>query len=115
MSFIVRLVLGALAFLAVANLVPGISVATFWTALILAILWGIIGITIKPIVLILTLPINILTLGLFTFILNGFFLWLLGGIVKGFEVQGFWVAVLGAVVLSIINMLINWGLERLNN
>lgn len=109
-----RLVLSALAFLAVANLVPGITVASFWTALVLAILWGIINITIKPIVLILTLPINILTLGVFTFILNGFFLWLLGGIVKGFEVQGFWVAVLGALVLSILNMLISWLLERLN-
>ena len=115
MSFVVRLILSALAFLAVANLVPGIAVASFWTALVLAILWGIIGVTVKPIVLILTLPINILTLGIFTFILNGFFLWLLGGIVKGFEVQGFWVAVLGALVLSILNMLIHWTLERLNN
>lgn len=115
MSLIMRLVLSALAFLAVANLVPGITVASFWTALILAILWGIIGVTVKPVVLILTLPINILTLGIFTFILNGFFLWLLGGIVKGFEVRGFWVAVLGALVLSIINMLIHWALERLNN
>jgi putative membrane protein len=115
MSFIVRLILSALAFLAVANLVPGITVASFWTALVLAVLWGIIGVTVKPIVLILTLPINILTLGIFTFILNGFFLWLLGGIVKGFEVHGFWVAVLGALVLSILNMLIHWALERLNN
>ncbi len=114
MSFVARLLLSALAFLAVANLVPGIAVASFWTALILAVLWGIIGVTVKPIVLILTLPINILTLGIFTFILNGFFLWLLGGIVKGFEVQGFWVAVLGALVLSILNMLINWALERIN-
>lgn len=114
MSFIIRLVLSALAFLAVSHLVPGISVASFWTALVLAILWGLVSVTIKPIVLILTLPINILTLGIFTFILNGFFLWLLGGIVKGFEVHGFWVAVLGALVLSIINMLIGWVVERLN-
>ena len=114
MSIIMRLVLSALAFLAVANLVPGISVASFWTALVLAILWGLISITIRPVVLILTLPINILTLGIFTFILNGFFLWLLGGIVKGFEVKGFWVAVLGALVLSIINMLIGWAMDRLN-
>ena len=76
MSIIMRLVLSALAFLAVANLVPGISVASFWTALVLAILWGLISITIRPVVLVLTLPINILTLGIFTFILNGFFLWL---------------------------------------
>lgn len=113
MPIIFRWVLSALAFLAVANLVPGITVASFWTALVLALLWGIIGVTIKPIVLVLTLPINILTLGIFTFIINGFFLSLLGGIVKGFEVRGFWVAVLGALVLSIINMLINWGLDML--
>jgi putative membrane protein len=114
MSYLARLVLSALAFLAVANLVPGISVASFWTALVLALLWGLLSVTIKPIILILTLPINVLTLGIFTFIINGFLLWLLGGIVKGFEVHGFWVAVLGALVLSVINMFISWSMERLN-
>jgi putative membrane protein len=112
MAVLIRWILSALAFIAVANLVPGITVASFWTALVLALLWGLIGVTIKPVVLVLTLPINVLTLGVFTFIINGFFLSLLGGIVKGFEVQGFWVAVLGALVLSVINMLINWGLEK---
>jgi putative membrane protein len=112
MGLLIRLVVSALTFLALAELVPGISVAGFGTALVLTILWGLLNITVKPIVLILTLPINLLTLGIFTFIINGFFLWLLGGIVKGFEVSGFWTAVLGALVLSIISSLVHFALER---
>lgn len=112
MLLIAKWFISALAFLAVSHLVPGIAVASFTTALVLALLWGLLGITVKPILLILTLPINILTLGIFTFILNGFLFWLLGGIVKGFEVQGFWVSVLGALVLSIISGLAHWALDR---
>ncbi|MEI9966840.1 MAG: phage holin family protein [Candidatus Moraniibacteriota bacterium] len=112
----IRLVVSALAFLVVAEIIPGITVAGFATALVLAILWGLINITIKPIVIILTLPINLLTFGIFTFIINGFFFWLLGGIVKGFEVHGFWTAVLGALVLSAILTIFHWllGRSRLN-
>ncbi|OGI22319.1 MAG: hypothetical protein A2808_00975 [Candidatus Moranbacteria bacterium RIFCSPHIGHO2_01_FULL_55_24] len=109
---LLKWVISALAFLALPYIVPGISVASFVTALVLALLWGLIGITVKPILIILTLPINILTLGIFTFIINGFLLWLLGGIVKGFEVQGFWIAVLGALVLSAVSILANWALEK---
>lgn len=102
----------ALAFLSLPYLIPGIAVKGFGTALILALLWGLIGITVKPVLLILTLPINILTLGIFTFILNGFLLYMLGGIIKGFEVQGLLVAILGALVLSVINTLAHWALNN---
>lgn len=104
--------ISALAFLALPHIVPGIAVQGFGTALLLALLWGLIGITIKPILLVLTLPINLLTFGIFTFVVNGFLLWLLGGIVKGFEVQGFWIAVLGALVLSVIHTITHWALHK---
>lgn len=102
----------ALAFLAIPYIIPGIMVQGFGTALILALLWGLVNITIKPILLLLTLPLNLLTFGIFTFIINGFLFWILGGVVKGFEVQGFWIAVLGALVLSVINGVAHWSLHR---
>ena len=109
---LLKWLVSALAFLALPHIVPGISVQGFGTALVLALLWGLVSITIKPILLILTLPFNLLTFGIFTFILNGFLLWLLGGIVQGFMVSGFWVAVLGALVLSFISALTQWALNR---
>ncbi len=109
---LLRWLVSALAFLALPYIVPGISVASFWTALVLALLWGLVGVTVKPLLLILTLPINLLTFGIFTFIINGFLLWLLGGIVQGFAVSGFWMAVLGAIVLSVIHMLTHWVLQK---
>lgn len=109
---LLKWLVSALAFLALPYIIAGISVEGFGTALILAFLWGIVNVTIKPILLLLTLPINLLTFGIFTFILNGFLLWLLGGIVKGFEVQGFWVAILGALILSFISSLTHWALHR---
>ncbi len=109
---LLKWLVSALAFLSLPYIIPGIAVKGFGTALILALLWGLIGITVKPVLLILTLPINILTLGIFTFILNGFLLYMLGGIIKGFEVQGLLVAILGALVLSVINTLAHWALNN---
>lgn len=103
MHVLARWVLNALMFLLVANLIPGIHIASFWTALIVALLWGVIGVTLKPILIILTLPVNILTLGLFTFVINGFFFLLLARVVDGFEVSGFAAAFLGALALSVLH------------
>jgi putative membrane protein len=108
---LLRWLVSALSFLALSYLIPGISVQGFGTALILALLWGLVNITVKPILILLTLPFNILTLGIFTFIINGFLLWLLGGVVKGFEVHGFWVAVLGALFLSAVSSVSHWALN----
>lgn len=109
---LLKWLVNALAFLALPYIVSGISVKGFGTALILALLWGLINITIKPILVVLTLPINLLTFGIFTFIINGFLLWILGGVVQGFAVHGFWVAVLGGLVLSVIHMITHWTLGR---
>lgn len=107
---LLRWLVSALGFLALSHVIPGITVKGFGTALILALLWGLVNITIKPILLVLTLPFNILTFGIFTFIINGFLLWMLGGLIKGFEVHGFWVAVLGALFLSVVNAISHWAL-----
>ena len=69
---IFRWFLVALLFIVISQYVPGIEVASFYTALILAIFWGIINVILKPILLVLTLPVNLLTLGLFTLVINGF-------------------------------------------
>jgi putative membrane protein len=109
---LLKWLVSALAFLALPHIVPGISVKGFGTALVLALFWGLMNITIKPILTLLTLPINLLTFGIFTFVINGFLLWLLAGIIKGFAVKGFWVAVLGGLVLSVIHTLTHWALQH---
>jgi len=103
MSILFRWLLVTFAFLLVSRFVPGIEVASFYTALILAIFWGIANAILKPILIVLTLPVNILTLGLFTFVINGFLFWLLSTFIKGFYVEGFLAAILGALIISIIS------------
>lgn len=112
MMLLLRWALTAGAFWVVAHFVPGISIANWKTAVLLALLWGLLAFTMKPILLLLTLPINLLSLGLFTFIINGFLLWLLGGVVKGFEVHGFWMAVVGGLILSALMTIIDWLIDR---
>ncbi len=98
-------IVNAVLFLMIANIVPGIGVRDFWTALWLALLWGCIGITIRPILLLLTLPVTILTLGLFTFVVNGFLFWLLSQMVSGFHVTSFGAALLGSLLFSLLGWL----------
>lgn len=111
MKLILRFALTAGAFWVVAHYLPGISIASWKAAVVLALLWGLIGFTVKPVLLLLTLPINLLTFGLFTLVINGFLLWLLGGVVKGFEVDTFVHAIIGALVLSVLVGVINWFLD----
>lgn len=111
MKLPLRWALSAGAFWLVAHYVPGISIASWQAAAILAFLWGLIGFTVKPVLVLLTLPITLLTFGLFTLVINGFLLWLLGGIVKGFEVDTFLNAVIGALLLSLLMAVINWFLD----
>ncbi len=115
MRLLLRWALGGLAFWLVAHFMPGIAIASWVTALVLALLWGLLGFTIKPILVLLTLPITLITFGLFTLVINGFLLWLLGGIIKGFEVDTFFHAFLGAILLSLLIGVINWVLDRGDN
>lgn len=99
-----RLIVSAVAIMLAAFLVPGASVS-FLPALIAAIVLGVLNTFIKPLLLVLTLPINVITLGLFTFVINGLIILLASSIVPGFNVGGFWSAVLFSIVLALINMI----------
>ena len=107
MFLILRWILNAIALLIVAYLVPGIVVANFYTALVAALVLGLINAIVRPLVLILTLPVNILTLGLFTFVINAVMLYFASTLVKGLEISGIVAAFLGAVVLWVISILTN--------
>jgi putative membrane protein len=107
MYLLFRFILNALAVMATAYIVPGISVSNFWAALIAAIVIGLINALVRPILLILTLPINILTLGLFTLVINALMFWLASTIVKGFDVANFTAAFLGALVFWLVSWFTN--------
>lgn len=100
--------LSAIAIVIVAYYVPGFKVDSFSTALVVALVLGIINTFIKPIILILTLPINILTLGLFTFVINATLILLVAQFVPGFTVVGFVPALIAAVILWLINTLVHF-------
>jgi putative membrane protein len=93
--------------IAVAYLMPSISVASFWTALIAALVLGLVNAVIRPILVILTLPATILTLGLFIFVINGLLFWFVGSFIEGFHVEGFWAGFFGAIVYSLISWLLS--------
>lgn len=96
-------ILNALALLAVANFVPGIHVDGFGSALIAAFFLGLINTLIRPLLLLLTLPVTLVTLGLFIFIINGLLFWFVGSVLRGFVVDSFWYGVFGAVLYSIFS------------
>ncbi len=107
MGFIIRLLLNALVILGVAHFVPGLIVSSFWAALIFAIILGIVNAVIRPILLLLTLPITILTLGLFALIVNVFTFWFASLLSVGIYVQTFWGALFGAILVGIGSTLTN--------
>lgn len=100
-----RILVNVLAILLVAYIIPGITVDGFVTALIVAFVLGVINVTVKPVLFVLTLPITILTLGLFAFVLNALFLWFVASFVEGFAVDSFLAALLGSVVISVVTSL----------
>ncbi len=95
--------LNALALLAVASFVPGIHVDGFAAAFLAALLLGLVNTLIRPVFLVLTLPVTVVTLGLFIFVINGLMFWFAGSILRGFVVDSFWHGVLGAVLYSIFS------------
>lgn len=107
MNIILRIILSTVAVFVTAHILPGVHIDTFTTALVVAVVLAVINAFIRPLVLILTLPINILTLGLFTFVIMGMLVLLVTYIVPGFTVDGFWWALAFAIVVAIINGLLN--------
>jgi len=99
----IQLFINALAFYITSYIIPGMVIGGWQTLLVIAVVWGILTVVIKPILVILTLPINILTLGLFTFVINAILLLMMSNIVPGFHITGFGTALLAAIVLTIVN------------
>lgn len=99
---VLRLVITAGAFLIIAQVVPGVHITSFTTAVVVAVLWGLVTLIIRPVLLLLTLPINFLSLGLFTFVLNALLFWVVAALVPGFTVSGFIPALEGSVLLSVV-------------
>ena len=97
----------ALALLAVAYLLPGVRVDGFEWALVAALVLGLINTLIRPLLVLLTLPVTVLSLGLFILVINGLLFWFAGSVLRGFEVGGFWVGVMGALLYSIISYLLS--------
>lgn len=108
MKLLLVWILNAVALLAVAYLVPGVAVASFTSALIAALVLGLVNTIIRPILFVLTLPISVLTLGLFYLVLNGLLFWGVGSTLDGFHVAGFWPGVLGGMVYGLISWLLSF-------
>lgn len=107
MSMILVWILNAVALLLVAYILPGIAVASFGSALIAALVLGLLNMLVKPVLVLLTFPITIVTVGLFLIVLNALLFWFAGSILKGFQVNGFWWAVIGAILYSLISGLLS--------
>ena len=103
LTLLVKWFLSALSIFLVGNFLPGIHVPSYATALLVALALGVLNVTLRPILKILALPITVLTLGLFAFIVNGFTFWLVARFIDGFSVDSFWYAVLGAIVVSVVS------------
>ena len=106
MGFLLRVVVNALAIMLAASVLPGIEVDGLIPALAAGVLLGLVNAFVRPVLLILTLPITLLTLGLFLFVLNGFCFWLVAWLVKGFHVAGFGWALLGSLVVSVVSWIV---------
>ena len=107
MGFLLRVVINAVAIYLAAAIVPGIVITGSLAAVGAGLVLGVVNAIVRPVLIVLTLPVTLLTLGLFLFVLNGLCLWLTSLIVTGFEVHGFWAAVLGALVVSFVSWVLN--------
>lgn len=107
MKIVARVLVTALALLLVAELVPGIVVDGLYAAIIAAILLGVLNLVARPVLVVLTLPITIVTLGLFIFVINASLFLFVASFVEGFEVSGFWTALLGSLIVSVVSAIGN--------
>ncbi|WP_194775967.1 phage holin family protein [Pararhodonellum marinum] len=112
MRILVNLLIGTLAVLITGYLLPGVSVTDFWTGVVIAALLALLNVLVKPILVVLTIPITVLTLGLFLFVINALMVMIVAEIVPGFTVGNFWWALLFSLILSIINSLLSSVLSK---
>jgi len=110
--FLLAWLVNTAALIAVAYLMPSITVSSFTAALIAALVLGLVNAIVRPVLVLLTLPVTILTLGLFIFVLNGLLFWMVASWLEGFHVAGFWSGVLGAILFSIVSWLLSALVQR---
>lgn len=113
MKLIVRWLLLAAALLLVAQIYPGVSVASFGAALIAALVLGLLNTLVRPVLVLLTLPVTLLTLGLFLFVVNAAMFWAAASMLSGLRVDGFAAALIGSVIYSLCGMVIDAAVEQL--
>lgn len=106
MRIIVNLLITALLVFLLANFLPGVSVDGYGSSIIVVIVLTLLNIFIKPILQIISIPVTILTLGLFLFVINALIIWMCSGLVSGFHIDGFWYALLFSLVLSIVQSIV---------
>ena len=110
-GWVLRWLLNILAIIITSAIITGFEV-TIWGAIVGSIFLGIVNAIIRPVLIILTLPLNILTLGLFTFVINALMLWLTSATIQGFDLYSFWWALLSAIVLSLISLIISFFIDE---
>ncbi len=113
MKTLVKWLLSAAALIAVAYLYDGVRVSSFSSALIAAFVIGLFNMILRPVLVVLTLPVTVLTLGLFLFVINALMFWAASGVLDGLQVSGFGAALLGSLIYSAFGVIIDSALERL--
>ncbi len=107
MTFLIKVIVTAFAVVIGAHIMPGVTVDSFLTAIVVAFVLGILNAILKPVLVLLTLPVTVLSLGLFLLIINAFIIMLTDYFVTGFDVSTFWMAILFSVILSVISWLLS--------
>ena len=112
LKLILKWLLSAAALLGVTYIYGGVSVASFGTAMVAALIIGLMNMLVRPILVVLTIPVTLLTLGLFLFVINALMFWAASGLVSGFQVNGFGAALLGSLIYSALGVVIDAVLEK---
>jgi putative membrane protein len=108
MHFIIRLLINMVAIMVIAYLLPKVIGVDSWlAALVAAFLLGVVNTFIRPLLILLTLPLTVVTFGIFLLVINGLLLWLVSAVVRGFHVNGFWGAVIGSILISIVSWILS--------
>ncbi len=113
MKLLLRWLLLAAALLLVAHLYPGVSLASFGAAMVAALVLGLFNTLVRPLLVLLTLPVTVVTLGLFLFVINALMFWAAAGVLDGFHVAGFGAALIGSLIYSLCGMVIDLAVERI--
>lgn len=107
MMFIIQLLLTALAAFLAARLTPGVNISSYWTAILLALVLGLLDVFVKPFLEFISIPVTVLTLGLFLLVINALIIMLASWLINSFQVSGFWSALLYSIIFSIISWVLD--------